>query len=275
MKLFVTALVVVSLVVTTDALGSDAYLYQFVASGKVVGCNSAQWGSDVLFYNQNPTASVVRLVGISNGTVASDVPTTWTLAPRSAVSLRRLGPTWSPSNPPASGAIVWVLHLDVPEGVTVESRDEVFFHDSCFDVAPFIVTKTSQPVIRSLTPANTPQVKLGTDLGTSAGRINVAIYNASNIPAAAVIEVRRTCDDSTVASANVTIAANTIAQYGPFPTGDASCSSANTEPYPRYTIVTVDQPSFSIVSTLTEGQQQTPGDVLPLLELVLNSSTTF
>ena len=108
---------------------------------------------------------------------------------------------------------------------------------------------------------------IGTDLGTTAGRINVAIYNGGTSTAVATIEVRRTCDDSIVTSTVVQVPANAVVQYGPFPTGADDCSDARTSAYSRYTTITVDQPSATFVSTLTEGQEQSPGDVLPLIEL--------
>jgi hypothetical protein len=87
----------------------------------------------------------------------------------------------------------------------------------------------------------------------------------------ASIEVRRACDNSIVDRRTVAISPNTIIQVGGLTTGTNDCPSANrTQNYVRYTVVTVDQPSFSIVSTLTEAQQQAPGNIVPLVELAVH-----
>ena len=255
------------------AHAADAFVYQFAADGRTIGCNRAQWGSDLLVHNATDAAAEIRLLGLSNGDLLDGVPRSWTIPPHESRSLRRLGPAWVPTNGAAGPG--WILHLDVPAGVTMESRDEVADVNRCDDKAPFMLTKTSQPIVRDLTPANNLQVKMGTDLGTTAGRINVAIYNAGTSAAVATIEVRRTCDDAVVTSTIVQVPAHAITQYGPFPTGGDDCADARTSTYSRYTTITVDQPSATFVSTLTEGQQQSPGDVLPLIELGVNLSTTF
>ena len=275
MRTFRWNVIVVALFAAWNAHASDAYVYQFLASGKTVGCYTAQWFSDVLFYNQNPEPRDVRLLGLSNGHLPDGVETSWTLPPHQAFSLRRWGPAWGPMEPPQTGARVWVLHLDVPDGVTVESRNEFGAENTCTDIQSQRYNKASQPVVRTLTAANVAQVKLGTDIGTADGRINVAIYNGGTTPAHATIDVHRTCDDSIVVSDSIVIPANTIVQYGPLPTGGGSCAELHTEGYPRYTVITVDQPSFSIVSTLTEGQFESSGDVIPLIELGVNVSSTF
>jgi hypothetical protein len=109
------------------------------------------------------------------------------------------------------------------------------------------------PVFRDLTPANKPQIHLGTDLSGNESRVNVGIYNAATETATASIELRRTCDDALIASRTVTISPNTIVQVGGFSTGDtAVCNSANTPDWTRYTIVMVSQPSITYVANLNE-----------------------
>jgi hypothetical protein len=167
------------------------------------------------------------------------------------------------------------MHLDVPAGVVVEGRDEVYEILTCTsDPSPGPPVKTSLPVFRTLAPPGLPQVKLGTDLGTTPARQNVAIYNAGNQTATALIEVRRACDDGLVDSRTVSIPPKTISQFGGFGMGSPQNECrAGPQPadlranhYVRYTVITVDQPSISLVSTLTESQLSSPDNVIPLLE---------
>ena len=104
------------------------------------------------------------------------------------------------------GRRFWVLHVDVPAGVLIESSDQVFETLPCIHNDPAgPAVKTSLPVFRSLVPAGVRQVKLGTDLGAVAMHHNAMIYNGGNQTATASIEVRRNCDDHTVDSRTVTI----------------------------------------------------------------------
>src|SRR4029077_6232298 len=99
----------------------------------------------------------------------------------------------------------------------------------------------------------------------------VAIYNAGQQPALASIEVRRACDNSVVDNRTVTINPNTIIQVGGLTTGTNDCTiGTRTTNFALYPVVTVDQPSFSIVSTLTDAQQQAPGNIVPLVEFVVH-----
>jgi len=65
------------------------------------------------------------------------------------------------------------------------------------------------------------------------------------------------------------VAARSIVQFGPFATGPASVCPAFTgiEDFVRYTVVTLDQPGFATVSTLTESPPDFLINVTPLIEL--------
>ena len=103
------------------------------------------------------------------------------------------------------------------------------------------------------------QVHLGTDLGGPDSRINVVIYNSGDAPANATIAVRRTCDDGLADERTVTIPPNTVVQASGLRPGDAvSCLGSSSEPWTRYAVVTVDHPSLSFVSNVTE--ERAPSD---------------
>ena len=171
---------------------------------------------------------------------------------------------------------MWVLHLDVPGGVTVESRDEVYYEPLCGAPAEPVRTSTgkvSMPVFRSLTPAGVPQVKLGTDLGQRRTRLNVAIYNAGAVASAVTIDVRNACDGALVDSRTVTIPANTILQVGGLNGIGPECTSDDAPPWMRYTVITADQPSFSYVSSVSEDVP--PVRVVPPIGLAVSIGTDY
>jgi hypothetical protein len=264
-------LILLLLLIGNAAFANDAYAVMFFADGRSFSTFQATWSGDVLLYNENPTAVDLSLIGVSNGNLRPGTPTTLSLPPGEAIMLSMAAPSWVPA---IFVPTMWVVHMDVPDGVAIESRDEISYKEYIL-VEPFVrliaTGKVSMPVIRSLTPAGVPQIKLGTDIGTTTARQNIAIYNAGQQPATASIEVRRACDNSIVDRRTVAISPNTIIQVGGLTTGTNDCPSANrTQNYVRYTVVTVDQPSFSIVSTLTEAQQQAPGNIVPLVELAVH-----
>lgn len=258
---------------STPLLAEDVYLLRFFASGKEMQGWTSDWLDDTLFYNPGTQPAIVRILGISNGPLQPDAPNSLTIPPRTVVSLRSSIGTFL--NPPGAGnparGIVWVLHLDVPAGLVVESRNE-FYRVAHFGppVTNPPVGRVSMPVFRRLASAAEPQVILGTDLGLTKTRINVGIYNAGAIPATAKIEIRRACDDSLTDSRSVTIPPNTTLQIGPMVEGSDVCSPSippppgephRPDPWVRYTVVTVDQPSLSYVANVTE---EVPGACPPL-----------
>jgi hypothetical protein len=263
--------------ITSAVLADEFYVIRFHARGKTSGCRQAEWAGDALLYNQNSHPATVHLLDVS-GELPSGVVTDFTLAPKQtyALSKSRITAAWRPRG--AGLPSLWILHLQVPSGVIIEGRDEVYEVFICTsDPSPGPPVKTSLPVFAALAPPGSPQVKLGTDLGSASARQNVAIYNSGNQTATAFIEVRRGCDDGVVDSRTVTIPARTISQFGGFGTGSGQneCRSPQLQVdipvnhYIRYTVITVDQPSISFVSTLTELQASSLDTVIPLLEFAV------
>lgn len=256
-----------------SAQGADAYIVRFNASGKISQGWQAIWTSDLLLYNQKSTPAEIRLLGVSNGQVETSESLVREIPPRQVSSLNR---NWAPAGSPRPE--MWVMHVEVPEGVTIDARDIVTYRDTIIpDSLPTgIYTKVSLPVIKALTPPGVEQIKLGTDLGSTPTRQNVAIYNAGSQLANATVEVRRACDDFVVDRRAVTVNPNSIIQVNGLSTGTTTCTPLDRAAgYVRYTVIVVDQPSFSIVSSVTEAQPQAPGDVLPLVELAIAMNAVF
>jgi hypothetical protein len=246
MKRFLCALIVL---LATRASASDAYLVRFRAVGLTQGCFQLEWLDNVLFYNQGDTQVSIRLLGMSNGQTPPDAPESITLPPHRVVSLNDTTQAWMPLIPGG----LWVLHLDIPPAVVVESRDEYALPNQCINspVPLAALGKVSMPVVRALVPAGTPQVELGTDLGAPPARMNVGIYNDALLPATATITVRRTCDDVIVDSRTVSVPAQTIVQFGGFQQGE-NTQACFFSGWARYVTVTVDQPSFVYVANVRE-----------------------
>lgn len=223
------------------------------------------WMDDVLFYNTLPLTATVRLLGVSNG-IGESNPADLLLPPGTLVSLNAsAGPrnTWRPTE----ATPMWMVHLDIPEGVIIESRDESYVLLGVGSIPPLARGKVSMPIVRALTPANQPQVVLGTDLGGVDSRVNVAVYNAGPSSATVTIEVRRACDSALVDSAVASIPPNSVTQVGGFIIGDSStCAATAPEPWARYTVVTVSQPSIAFVSNINESLTPSPAElgVIPL-----------
>jgi hypothetical protein len=243
--------------------GAEVYLVQGYALGQSIPVPGSVWGevivwsTDGFFYNSSLSEARIRLLGVSNGALDPSAPTEFAIPSRNSTSLTRanLDSAWRPRN----NDPLWVLRLDVPDGVVV---DDALFVRGWSQLAPnptfnpidFKYGKIRLPVFSALTPPNQPQINLVTSLGDPAfmpSHSNVSIYNGGATVANATIEVRRNCDDAVVSSTTVMLPANTIVQFANLPAA-GSCAeySRVVPPSSVYTVVTVDQPSFSFVSTL-------------------------
>lgn len=265
-------LTIASALLATELAAHDLYVVRFTALGKTLGCRQALWGADVELYNYGSVPATVSLLGVSNGTLLPGTPTTMELPPNKLLSVSLNGPGWIPDLPVPTGNVaykLWSLHLDVPENVSVTNVESVADQDICVLSPLGTVVSAPVPTFTALVPANVPQVKLATSIGSLPARENVIIFNAADVTANAVIEVRRSCDDAVVDQRVITVPANTTLQVGGLATGssDVSCLPFTVDRFDRYTVIRVDQPSFSIVSILTENRPST--DVVPLLGLVV------
>jgi hypothetical protein len=243
------------------AFAADVYVVQGFARGQTVlsghGSETVIWATDGLFFNRSAVDVGVRLLGVSNGSLSSSAPNESVVSAQRSMMLsaKGLDTLWRPTNTDP----LWVLHLDVPEAIVV---NDVLFIKAQSQAVPnpelnpqvYKYGKIGLPIFNALVPPNQAQVSLGTSLGDVAeipSHSNVAIYNGGFVTASARIDVRRHCDDQLVQSRTLSIAANTIVQViNLTSTGDCSSADSANPAGIVYTVVTVDQPSFSFVSSV-------------------------
>lgn len=234
---------------------ADAYVLQGYAQGPFINAvEYVTWTPDAFFANAGTTPAVVRLLGVSNGKLPAVGVREFTIAAgRTAAFSTTVGQSWGPDGNSSSN--LWVLHLDVPGSVQV--ADVMYIgqaHRGESDGrARFGMTHL--PVFTALVPSGQPQRHLATFLGEPTfipSRTNVTIYNAGEGSATALIEIRSFCDDTTVYQQTTSIGANTVVQITGLPQADVLCTeSPALAPGATYTVVTVDRPSFSFVSSLS------------------------
>jgi hypothetical protein len=227
-----------------SAKGEDRFVLRFFAFGPQLGGANLTWIEDTVLYNPGPNPATIKLLGVSNGGVAADVPRQFSMAPRET-ALLEAGPSWQPT----PFAQLWVVHLDVPAGVVMASRGamgEVTSPPGPVFVLPDF-GRFPLPIFKALVPASKPQVHLSADLGFVPSHFNVAIYNAGAAAANAVIEIRNACDGSTISSRTVQIEPNTVVQYANLSSDSEACPVLGER---AFVVVTVDQPSLSFVTSV-------------------------
>ncbi len=237
------------------AQASDVWAIQGQAIGPSVGntCYMYQWMGDLLFHNTTPRAQTITVVDVSNGPLPATGDRSLVVPSGATVSSARRGKLWFPL--PTTSNPLWVTHLDIPDGVVMESRIEIGQTRCAFGEVPNpspIYGKLSFPVYRSLQPAGVPKFHIGTDLGSIDARNNVAVFNAGTSLANVHIDLRQGCDDAVIDTLDVVLAANTTQQFS-LRNVQTNCgeSATNTRPWVTYVVVTVDQPSVSFVSSLS------------------------
>lgn len=251
----------------------DAYFVRFRAFG-----NSIMWADDILFYNTNASPVTVRFIGVSNGESQHTIrdlplPSHKTVSAQASETITQ---TWEPN---IAIPTLWVVHLDVPPGVIAESRDEFYFYNPL--PTPHVAVprgKVSMPIFRSLVAPGEQQVHLGTDLSGTDSRVNVGIYNAGGLQASAVVEIRRTCDDTPIATTTINVPPNTVLQSVAVAIArNDSCGGASTPPWVYMVSVTVDQPSFTFISNVSSNGSQPPSEVglIPVVTLAVTKNERF
>ena len=208
-----------------------------------LGCIGVAWSADALPHNRSTADVTIRALHVSNGGVG---PATATLHANSSVSSAQAGIGGT------ANAFLWVTELDIPAGIAAEGRLEYFTPNFCATGQPPPLVpagKLALPVFSRLVPANEEQVHFGTDLGGKIVRLNVAIFNAGNVPATATITVVQPVCGRIPTTMSGTVPADSIVQLN-VPRVER-CATGSTGPFwASYVTVTVDQPSFSFVSTL-------------------------
>jgi hypothetical protein len=263
------AIIVLSLLVELPLAARDVYVLRF--RGDVLGpstCQGIEWRDSVLMYNASPdTVATVHVLGVSDGQPGAASPDTVSIPPRGIVDLdAELHGAWFPSGP--GSVAISFLHLDVPSGVSIQASDEFVGYNGCLNGPPAVGSsgRVVMPVFSQVVPAGEPQVHLRTDLGQRDARTNVIVYNAGSVPAVAHVELRRTCDQSVTDERTFVVPADTTEPVGGLNKGSDDCAALSQTPWMRHTVVTVDQPSLSVVSTVRNSQTAIGGPV-PTVDL--------
>jgi hypothetical protein len=242
--------VLCSLILSRTILADDVYAVRFVVHSRLIdGGLCVNWYDDLVFHNTTEADAVVSLLGLS-GTVPA-LPTALAVPAGRTVSARG-NVNWSPVS--TTDVPLWVVHLDVPAGLVVQSRVDAFSELCIGGMPPSTVPDLgsfSLPLGRGLTPAGSKKVFLGADLGAEANHANVGVFNGGSTTANAVVEVRRACGDVLLESQTLAIAPNMLVQINGLASGlgtpDNGCAPDTPGNWVRYVTVTVDQPSFSYV----------------------------
>jgi hypothetical protein len=242
-------LVFVLILRARSSFAGDIYLFQAHSDGPLV-YNSAdkesqfiEWSTDAFFFNRGAGEAQVKLLDEFDGMA-------FTIPPHRSVSLSNVLPH----------VVFTFVHASVPDLVIVENAlfiGEV--PDTTSPIGPdYKFGKVRLPVFSALSPANQPQVHLATFLGSQPTRHNVWIYNGGDARATAHIEIHRQCDDAIVDETSVTMEAKTSLVVSGLGSEFHGCPITVPvqvwTPFSTYTIVTVDQPSLSFVSSLANNE---------------------
>jgi hypothetical protein len=226
----------------------------WVLRGFAGPCLGLQWEADTLLLNTLHVPAVVRLVSISDDPDPLPEPEReLVLNPGQTLSLNR-NTAWHPG----TDVPLFVLRLDVPDGVLIEGALNLGTgkgEDCPLPPAPDSSAAYGVihlPHFRALVPANQEQIHLGTTLGGSPARNNVGIHNAAALPATAHVSLRRACDNRLVDETTIQLAANSTTQVRLENKSTDTCTGA-VPTWVDSVTVTVDQPSVTWVSTLANG----------------------
>jgi hypothetical protein len=229
------------------AAGAERWIVRGSSSGAAQGCVGLRWNADAILHNRTDQTSDVRLLHVSNGGDGANFPASIPAHSSATLSSTGLGGV--------ANSNLWVVKVQVPEALVTEGRLESFNADLCNPGHPPALTasgKVPLPVFASLAPAGAEQVHYGTDLGGQAVRLNVAIYNASDVPASAVISVIQPLCVAAPVTAIGLVPSDSIVQIQ-IPEVKACSTSSGLQAWASYVTVSVDQPSLSFVSAIANG----------------------
>jgi len=219
--------------IPSSACAKSIWVLHGLGSTQLSPCEVVLWWPGVVFHNRTAADATVVMLHVSNQSVPA-IPQ----------------PAPAPIKIPAGtsfallGSALGIAQYDVPEALGIEGRMELQGTSICALGQPpgGRFTKIRMPVFTRLVPPGEEQVHYGTDLAGSDVRINVGIYNAGAQWANATIAVVQAFCSGPTLTQSAAIPPDTFVQVG-LPRVPRCGSS--------YTVVTVDQPSLSLVSTLS------------------------
>jgi len=233
-------------------------------------CIATLWTADAVLQNTTDAPLTVRQTSYSDISTIPIVTPSFTILPHATTTLTRQRSLNHIATPSSS---LFLEQLDVPDGVLADSRIEI--GASACNVSPPIFGpvngKLSTPTFRTLVPAGTVQRHIGTDLGLVDARVNVGVFNGGETTAHAHVEVRKACNDALLGQSDITLNRNSLLQVSMnigAPT--AACSDSDVGYWVTYTTVTVDQPSISFVSTISNNTTQPVGPIFAPYALSIN-----
>ena len=225
-----------------------AYSWLLFGSSRAASTNCAPtyiWATETVFHNTSSSDRQIIVLHQSKGEI---LPPSIVVRGGESLPLSIFAGDFPP---PGLAAV----EVDVPADVIVESRLEYRNILPCSGQPPALGPsgKLALPSF-ALVAANRQQRHFGLDLGVQSVRVNVGVYNAAPIPAIAMIEMRRAaCDDRV--STVITIPADTLLQTTV--SVPAICVAPLHPRTPFWTVnatVTIDQPSFSYATTVSNTQ---------------------
>lgn len=228
---------------------ADAWVVLGLARGPVAGCNPVYtWRAIAVAHNLDADEVEVGVVHFSNGVTAS--PDTVALQRGEAAVIPPLGAA-------TASVPVYVAKIAVPEGVAIESRLEYLYDNPCSTAppAPGPAGKINFPVFRRLAAAGERQIHFGSDLGLQNARVNVGIYNAGTVEARAVVGVHRPgCGADATVTTEVRVPPDSLIQATVQQPPTCSGLGGAVPAYVTYATVTVDQPSLSYTTPVSNVQ---------------------
>lgn len=228
----------------------DVWVVMGSARGPASGCSPVYtWSADAFLHNVGPQPASVKVIDTSNGVGAEPIDSV--VPPQHAVALSRLFGQRVPPN------MLFVTHLSVTDSILAEGRLEYAYDFPCSTLPPLMgpVGKGLFPVFTELRQPLAPQTHFGTDLALQRARINVGIYNDGDVTALAMVETRRPgCVGGTPERQSIQIPPKTIIQTTVRTPASCDVGDPLMPTWEVSTTVTVDQPSFSYVSIVSNEQ---------------------
>lgn len=240
---------------TSNGLADERIVVRFNVAGPTIDAvTSSRWVDRLTFHNGTTNSATIQLLGVSNG-ATSPLASSLIVPAGSTVSVRSDVDTvsWTPS----PEVPLWVVRLDVPPGVVMESRLELAAsHVGGSFPFPDKRTLSAFPLPVYSATATGSSIFLGTDLGADENgfatnaRINVIVYNGGTGVGHSIVETHRACDDSVIESRSTTVSPNTAIQVQGLSTNTEGCSQADNTSG-SYVVATMDQPNLAWQTTLS------------------------